>query len=568
MLLTSDRASGSSLPRAVLGLGVIVALGAAPSCFSTDNGPEPPEHALYYPTSLVASPGGNALYVINSDFDLQYRAGTVQALDLGRIRTMMPKLGAGADPSKACADAKLSRQQPQDALLYPGACTAVDLDAPQLGGGRLVMSTAHIGAFATDSVLSLNPCKVQPVTAGAPKQGVCKGARLMIPVRGDPSLTWIDVDDDRVDPMTWRLDCGQTPGSPNCADNHRAGIDPNENTRSLTMPSEPFSVAISDDTTAAVVSHQTTGTASLVLNEWPTYDDTGAVTSIGSMKLSFVLGGLPTGVTGVLAFPKPLLATEANYPYQPGFLLSFRTSAEVDVLRYYDDKAASPSRPFIARTSRIGISTNATGFDSRGVAIDTRERRRAEAACPAGVGDERNSCLQAAAGVPVAAFAANRVPPSLLIGQTTTNASIYGTDDSVYFYDSVPLSQGPSRIYVAQVWDPIAGVARTRVFAVCFDARLIYVYDPDARAMEAVIQTGRGPTALAFDPLLGLDPTTHAALGSRMPGSADPPVSAAYAYLSHFTDSYIGVLDLDMSHSSYLSIIGSVGVPMPPRESK
>lgn len=557
MLLPSDRAYGSSLPRAVLGLGVVLALGAAPGCFSTDNGPEPPEHALYFPTAIVASPGGNVLYVINSDFDLQYKAGTVQALDLGRIRTMMPKLGTGADPTAACKLARLERQQPQDALLYPGACTAVDIDNPQQGGGQLVKATAHIGAFATDAALALKPCAVGPMVSGGPAEPPCSGARLMIPVRGDPSLTWIDVDDDRkATSSAFRLECGQQPGSPVCADDHKAGIDPNENTRSLTMPSEPFSVAISDDTTAVVVSHQTTGTASLILNDWAT-----------GPKLSFVLGGLPTGVTGVLSFPKPQLAIEqpAAYPYQPGFLLSFRTSAEVDVLRYYDDAAASPSRPFIARTARIGISTNATGFDSRGVAIDTRERRRAEGNCPTAEGAERTSCLQSAAGVPVAAFAANRVPPSLLIGQTTTNASIYGTDDSVFFFDSVPLSQGPSRVYVAQVWDPIAGVAKTRVFIVCFDARLLYVYDPDARAMEAVVQTGRGPTALAFDPLLGQDPSTHQALP---PGAAEPAVSAAYAYLTHFTDSYLGVLDLDMSHSSYLTIIGSVGVPMPPRESK
>jgi len=41
------------------------------------------------------------------------------------------------------------------------------------------------------------------------------------------------------------------------------------------------------------------------------------------------------------------------------------------------------------------------------------------------------------------------------------------------------------------------------------------------------------------------------------------------AYLAHFTDSYIGVIDLDQSHvDTYATIVATVGVPKPPRETK
>jgi len=62
--------------------------------------------------------------------------------------------------------------------------------------------------------------------------------------------------------------------------------------------------------------------------------------------------------------------------------------------------------------------------------------------------------------------------------------------------------------------------------------------------MEAAVTTGRGPSAIAFDTDVGA--TTGA-----------PNVG----YLAHFTDSYIGVLDLDMRNpSTYLTFIATVGV--------
>src|SRR5207253_2253125 len=102
---------------------------------------------------------------------------------------------------------------------------------------------------------------------------------------------------------------------------------------------------------------------------------------------------------------------------------------------------------------------NAAGFDSRGIVIDGRTRQQVEARCidewsaclpePGATPTEAQrscvtsyqGCLRDAAGVPVKVFLANRVPPSLLIGETTTSVNTYGTSDSVHFYEQVPLSQ-------------------------------------------------------------------------------------------------------------------------------
>lgn len=520
------------------------------ACFDTDQGPAPPERQFYFPTGLSVSPGGKALYVVNSDFDLQFRAGTIQALDLERLRVTLQKMrppfsgAAGAlDPSGVdCGAAGLGLNTSSDALLYPGACAPIDLDTPPDGQGSLVRASADIGAFGSDMLTLRRP----------PGPGETRTeARLLIPVRGDPSVTWVTIDDDSDGQQTFRLDCGQGSGR-RCADSHRAGIDPSSNLRSLTLPGEPFELAVSDRTDAVVVTHQTAGAVSLLLNGWTTGDPalySRCAKLPPAPTLAFVLGGLPSGVTGTVALPMPRLAAlyPDEIPYAPAFLVSYRNAAQIDLVRFYDDCQSAPSRPFLALTGRAGVNVNAGGFDSRSIAIDAGVRQTCEASCA----DADRTCLAGCAGVPVDIYVANRTPPSLLVGKATGSVSQLGVNDAVSFGASIPLAQGASRIEFGHIIDT-DGQRRPRVFVLCFDARLLYVYDPDAAAIEAVITTGRGPSALAFDPGVGAE------------GGA-----FNYAYLAHFTDSYLAVLDLDMRHpATYLTLIASVGTPKPPRESR
>ena len=56
----------------------------SPACYSAGNGTPPPLDSFYYPTGLAVSSGGNVLYAINSDFDLQWNGGTLQSYEIGR----------------------------------------------------------------------------------------------------------------------------------------------------------------------------------------------------------------------------------------------------------------------------------------------------------------------------------------------------------------------------------------------------------------------------------------------------------------------------------------------------
>lgn len=548
-------------PRVFALTGSLLAVG----CFDPGEGVDPPLERIYFPVGVAVSPGGSRLYVASSNFDLQYNGGALQAFDLERVVALVPRgcrSDADCSGDERCDDTPtadnggvhshwcvpaagplagkpcgLLPEKSEAALVtQPGRCGYVSATSPPGGGGSLVRASVGIGAFATDVLYRSRP--------NGP------GGRLFIPVRGDATLHYVDVlDDSEADPGAHELFCGQTSGDPNCDDSHRRGDDPEEeNTRGLRLAQEPFGIAGSDDGSALVITHQTEGTASLFVNDAAAWGD--GVSSLGvGPKLEFALGGLPRRAIGVAALPDAALVADAGLYHQPGFLVTFRDAAEVRLLRYFDDSASQPPRPFISSAGTVGITANSLGFDSRGIAIDPGPRRRCEATCPADAGDARSACLTECSGVPLGVFAANRTPSSLLIGRTRPNQSATSSDDLPAFYDSIPLTFGPSRVIVGEVLTA-TGERATRVFVVCFDSRKIGVYDPEGRRIEKWIETGRGPHAFA--------PFIH----------GQGPGARALGYVGHFTDSYVGVIELDQRSPSYGTQVLMLGRPSPPRTSK
>jgi hypothetical protein len=538
------------------------------ACFPPTEGREPPLDEFYFPVGLAISQGpdsvgasGDAgaaelsaparwLYVANSDFDLQFNSGSLLAFDLERLRQLLPvacESDADCDAGRVCdlprradlnggeptywcvdpADPKpcgaLGEKSAPDRLLAPGRCSFIDPVAPP-SGAPILVDAISIGAFVTDVIYQDCPTCDQT--------GVRHG-RLFMPVRGDATLHWVDVAAGADGPG---LDCGQDSAGA-CDDNHRRGTSPDaENSRGLQLPPEPYGVAADERGEAIVVAHQLSGQVALFVNDW----QDGAA---GGPRLEFVLGGLSSGALAVASVPEAAIvnAGPEPLPHEPAFLVAFTTSSDVTLLRYFDDAASAPERPFLDASRSAPITTNSQGFHSRGIAVDAAKRKRCEAGCAQGDLD----CLRACAGIPVGVYVTNRTPATLVVGQTQPNHSETTSDDLPRFIDTIPVSLGASRVVVGEVLGPDGVTLLPRVFVVCFDSRKIYVFDPVAGRIEAVIQTGRGPHAFSVDPRSGL------------------------GFIAHFTDSYVGVVDLDQSHAHhYGSIIATLGAPTPPRSSK
>ena len=582
------------------------------ACYSAGNGVAPPPNDFYFPVGLAVSRGGTVLYAANSDFDLQWNGGTLQAYDLHQIRR--DAVATIADPTNP--------NVPYVQRPAPGACPSqpptsqVEGDptptlrgqtcAPPVSSESYVRDSAVIGAFATD--LQLSP----------------GGSRVFVPVRGDASLTWanVGVDDPNTAPppgatkstyAPFALDCGTRDSDNRCDAAHHAGQNPYEpgNTRNLTMPGEPFGMAFSDDGTAIAITHQSTQETSLFatgLTEIaPTATNDPNASTLPPTEapnpvnpsLQFVLEGVALGGNGIAsiphdpdAFPACVLGTDPTCltPPRPAFLQTSRASAEMDLLRYYTDEgggvappSATPSsihRPFLIEENKFDLTVNSLGTDSRGIVIDPTPRIQCKiAVAPAGgsrTAADVASDLETCARLPARVFFVNRAPDTLVVGEIgETSVQGDGTydPDKLVIYKNIPISPGGSRLYLAPI---VAADGRysLRLFIVCFDSALVYVLDPDTMQMENVIRVGDvggvGPFAMAFDPFTLED------VARRLPVQQDPRdpdldlKRYRFAYLASFTQSFVQVLDLDGSRtdkSTFEQVVFNLGVPTAPKGS-
>lgn len=515
----------------------------ASGCFRPDDGQEPPPDRIYFPTGLALSSDGNRLYVANSDWDLQFNAGSVQAYDAEAIRRQLPRScesdadcessercqtepwphvdGVVSAPSYWCVPTEATEPCGQlgvkpaaDRFFEPGLCGPLDNRDP-----TLLLDSALVGAFATNLIYRDNPSG---------------GGRLFVPVRSDATLHWMDVrgSGPNAAELDRELECGQGAGG-ECDADHRRGDGNDElSADGESLPIEPFGIAADAEGTSILVAHQTERDVSLFTNDW-------SVPESGP-RLQHVLSDLSSNPVHVAAIPLPRAALvdrqrdPRQLSYQPGFWVTFRGNPFVQLIRYFDEVDAPDGQPYLERASADLLLATAVS-DVRGIAVDDSKRSTCEGNC----GDDV-SCLEVCASVPLEVFCANRAPASILVGNTTSTRQGTISNDRLSMSQVVPIEQGPTRIRVGSVLDE-GGRPSKRVFVTSFDGRTLTIYDPAKQSIEARALTGRGPTAIAIDETHGL------------------------AYVAHFTDSYIGVIDLDRRHRSYGTMILTLGVPTAPR---
>ena len=567
----------------LLGATVLIAAG----CYDAGNGTPPPLDQIYYPVGLGVSAGGNVLYVANSDFDLQWNGGTIQSYDLHQIRELAAR--EVVDPNDPVLVPHYTRP-----VSTPGSCpynppllksdgsgerqALGETCAPPLDNTFLVRDSVVIGAFATDLQLS---CSAPLLTPSAWPNGLpCSPTRLFVPVRGDATLTWADVGaDDGTPPLptdtastysAFSLGCGRD-GDSRCDATHHAGNNPNEpgNTRNLTMPGEPFGMAQTEDGAAIAITHQSSTQTSLFTTGF--VQDNPPTTP----ALQYIVGNVANGGIGIAPIPHDLEAFgPTDTVPNPAFLETNITTPTIDLLRYYPDdgvySASTLYRPFLDKEETISLTTNATGTDSRGLAMDSTPRLR----CKQLLGtDPTQAQLEACARLPARVFISDRTPPTLIVGEvgepSTSNDGTYDADALVLF-KNLPMGVGASRVYLAPIVDSNGNYA-LRVFIICFDSASMYIYDPEAQMVENIVRVGDGPYAVAFDPFTFDD----VAAGNPVPPdpapfSTDPALISKkyrFAYVASFTNSFIQAIDLDNSRadkSTFESVALTFGPPTAP----
>jgi YVTN family beta-propeller protein len=579
----------TSARSAVLFAGAVVAMAA---CYSTGDGTAPPVNGLYYPTGLAVSPGGSVLYVANSDFDLQYNGGTLQSFDLAAIRK-----DAALSAERVGADCLPKYVDPKDANVPTPPLTAPlgEACAKPKSASAYHKFTRTIGAFATDLQVSLATFDDENVPGARLR-------RLFVPVRGNSSLTWASIPDDMsespsADPFV--IDCGAGDGGGSakigdrCGIDHLAGRIAEESSRGIQMPGEPFGMAQTPDGKYIAITHQSGTQTSLF--------ETATPGKGNKPTLQFVVDDVPIGGAGIASVPLDPDAFSCIpsdfFPcgkdaLRPAFLQTSRANAIATLLRFYGDigdrelgadRAPATNgnpRPFLVREASYSISANADGIDSRGIAIDPSERIE----CKLRPGADLAACAR----LPARIFIANRRPASLLIGDVGDRSpGVDGAFDatSVRIHTSIPLTIGPSRLYLAPV---VAddGVWSMRVFIVCFDSDAVYVFNPETSRVENIIRVGSGPFAMAFDPFTIEEVAKARFQKRRIAQQSDLQVKDGdvvsdlktyrFGYIASFTKSYVQLLDLDNARtksgipdkSTFETVVFNLGVPQVPKGSK
>jgi DNA-binding beta-propeller fold protein YncE len=229
-------------------------------CTASSKEVQPKPDELFFPTGAAVSPDERFLFVANANSELRYDSGAVFVLDLDAIDQVANAWTSGADTSGCEIDPD-------------------HRETLQCGEKEFILADAgaRIGNFATDIA-------VQDTGNGT--------LRLIVPTRGDPSITWLDFDGSR-------LHCTDDQGFAICDEKHRLSYVQNDPDLAL-VPDEPFDAYADSAGQFAVVTHLSNGSVSLI--DSPIDGDAVVTDVVSGIFAADPLTGA-RGATGVSARP-------------------------------------------------------------------------------------------------------------------------------------------------------------------------------------------------------------------------------------------------------------------------
>ncbi|MCX4244428.1 YncE family protein [Paraliomyxa miuraensis] len=506
-------------------------------------GVPPPEGILFFPSGLLLDPvvrdpaaegeqpAARYLFVANGNNDRTYNAGTVVAIDLREFWDAWydPAIG-GLDPY--CG--------PERCVLPPGSVIDENVDEDELPLDRpcrrlqlaphvvecdersFVAASARVGDFATTLSHSIE---------------ADGSLRLWLPVRGDPSITFIDVDPDG-DGIEMKCDQGGDLVDPKkCGPAHRLDQLRNDDTLDP-LDREPFNVVVWSETTAdpvadpperlGFVAHAAGAEMSLIDLDGVPGDSTPALVDFASL---YQTPGGGTGGFGLAVRPcfaagqGPLGAADPvdNVPVltegctRPLVYTSFRyvgrvasvTASGLEVTGEYDDVVAPADRedcmvqvggrevyagPYCAEPSQLDQPC--------AVSCEPRIRSPRQFFPSLIIGDSASSG-------PVLGHIAFADPrgDQLLVLQTNPGGLLsldtsIGPDGEPLDIPSAPpveICAEPSVMRLYTETDGSGLPAQRYALISCFRAALVYIVDIEALRVVDSVVVGTGPHDIAID---------------------------------------------------------------------
>lgn len=453
-------------------LGCVLASAALVSaCTASADEVRPPDDQLFFPTALALSPQETRLFVANGNSELRYDSGTVSVVLLSAVDDVLRQRASGGTPSGCDIDP----DQPETLVC----------DASNFIDGA---ASVRIGNFATGLAMQPDLTSRDP---NDPKE--LDDARLVVPVRGDPSVTFIEWNGEK-------LVCDDGDSSfAFCDDEHRLLSLRNDDELGA-IPAEPFRVHAepakdnngTDTTSYAVITHLSSGDITLV--------DTrrGRQPVIADVARSLFLGSALTLPGGTAIAGRPNIDGSPTLIYAVS-----RSEDRVQMLTV--EPATGNALPYLVPTNYFFL--NATGgtsggsSDSRGLAFTADGSRM---------------------------VVANRRPPSLQVYDTTLGPTGFPRNQSLAAYD---ICREASGLAVADL-EPAAPEGDIAIVT-CFREGTVHLLDPSGRrSLERITRVGRGP----FDVVISTKTSKR-------------------AYVANFLEDSIGVIDLEPGPTQYREVL-------------
>lgn len=394
------------------------------ACTASAEEVAPKTDQLFFPTGVAVAPGDSLLFVTNANSELVYDSGSVSVIDLAAVdATIAGWTGAGHTIPADCSQDTDHRE-------------TLVCDEKQF---MLTSAGARIGNFATD-------VGVQDLHDNG-------RLRLIIPTRGDPSITWMDWDGSK-------LVCTKSGGSNAlCDEDHRLSYVHNDPNLFL-LPDEPYNVYVDSDDDFAIVTHLTSSGITLVDSP----RDGNAM--IADVMLGLFQADPLTGLFGTTG-------VAGRGPTGPDDIVYIASREEnriqtvtVGTPANYDPKTHPDHSKYIVPGDFFfdDFVGGSSGFsqDTRGITFS-----------------EDGSRL----------YTINRTPPSLQVFDTSLGPTGFPNNTGIAATD---LCRDASTATAVDSGDG------DRVYVTCFDTGQVYVVDPSGTgSVEDIIPVGRGPYAVA-----------------------------------------------------------------------
>ncbi len=472
-----------------------------------DPGTEPPPDEFAFPSTMALDPDGRHLYVTSANADLRFGGGMLQIVDTTRWECARQAfsgetLDLVCDPTTAMTDAATCHRDPTDPA-------AVICDEKNFVLGN---SSIKLGNFGGKMVLQRT----------GPQERT-----LFVVVRGDPSITYVDVD--------WKRDATR-PGVLNCVDDlaqleKRSGYDPVTNTSKSPIPCDPSHLLQKYECKNKLSCKQ--DVEQIPVEPFGMVLDQGTLPSgdpYAHLLISHLFGS-EIQLIDTLSRPPvtryvsdPMLDAPTQNNRRGGFSLAAQYPGVYGTSYYLTSNVQSVMATF--RLAELGIVLPGPRFSVRGAFASGADVRD----------------LQFEPGGQRAFFTEN-LPPSLAVLDTSPQTTSTGPGLPRNLVTQViGICQSPSHFAVRH-YD-----GRTRVYVACFLGGQVLVVDPDLGRVEDTILVGGGPNEVVLN-------FADAALDNPSPAHRR-------AYVTDFSEATIAVLDLDPGSAHYNRMIGRIGLPV------